>query len=99
MSDFGFSRDCNDTISTTEGPTGRNPKYCVPEVAEHAPRNYTSDFWSLGYVFVEMLTVLKGFGLDQLGTFISENGTGLSSYHANPEGVVTWLEVALELHQ
>lgn len=33
VTDFGLSRDCNDTRSTTEGPTGRTPKYASPEVA------------------------------------------------------------------
>ncbi|KAF2111877.1 kinase-like domain-containing protein [Lophiotrema nucula] len=92
ITDFGLSRDCNDTRSTTEGPTGRTEKYCAPEVADYAPRNNSSDVWSLGCVYLEMLTVLEGLRLDQLAEFILEMGTGLRSYHANMVAVSLWLD-------
>jgi serine/threonine protein kinase len=92
ITDFGLSKDCNDTRSTTEGPTGRTPKYCAPEVADHAPRSYSSDVWSLGCVYLEMLTVLKGTSVDQLSVFMREHGTTISSYHANMDAVSMWLQ-------
>jgi serine/threonine protein kinase len=36
------------------------PRYCALEVANHEPRNTSSDIWSLGVVFPEMTAVLKG---------------------------------------
>lgn len=34
--------------------------YMAPEVDDRVPRNNASDMWSLGLVFLEMLTVVKG---------------------------------------
>ncbi|KAJ4377289.1 hypothetical protein N0V83_000113 [Neocucurbitaria cava] len=91
ITDFGLARDCNDTRSTTEGPTGRTPKYAAPEVVMYAPRNFSSDIWSLGCVYLEMLTVLEGDNLEQLKHFMSENGTQNIHYHANEDGVDLWI--------
>lgn len=44
ITDFGFSRDCNETRSTTEGrPMGTTAKYNAPEVADHAERSFSAD--------------------------------------------------------
>ncbi|KAH8693312.1 kinase-like domain-containing protein [Phaeosphaeriaceae sp. PMI808] len=91
ITDFGLSKNCNDTRSTTEGPTGRTPKYCAPEVADYAPRNSSSDIWSLGCVFLEMLTVIKGVHLDELTSFLMEHGTGTTAYHSNADAVEQWM--------
>ncbi|KAF2814968.1 kinase-like protein, partial [Mytilinidion resinicola] len=60
LTDFRISRDCDNTRGTTEGPTPMTPKYAAPEAADYAPRNSSSDIWSLGCVFLEMITVVKG---------------------------------------
>lgn len=96
ITDFGLSRDCNHTRSTTEGPTGLTAKYCAPEVAEYAPRNSLSDIWSLGCVYLEMITVLKGVPLNELTNFIMSNGTGRTVYHCNLDAVMMWIK---QLHQ
>lgn len=92
LTDFGLSRDCNHTRSTTEGPTARTAKYCAPEVADYMPRSYSSDMFSLGCVFLEMLTVLKGHSLDEMSTFLSENGSHATQYPMNLAGVKSWME-------
>jgi serine/threonine protein kinase len=92
ITDFGLARDCNDTRSTTEGPTGKTPKYAAPEVVNYAPRSYSSDIWSLGCVYLEMLTVLGRVSLDQLSLFMSENGTGNTHYHDNKSAIDLWIE-------
>lgn len=92
LTDFGLSRDCNHTRSTTEGPTARTARYCAPEVADYMPRSYSSDMWSLGCVFLEMMSVLKGFAVEELSEFLAENGSHSGPYSMNQEAVKLWME-------
>ena len=61
LTDFGLSLDW-ETLSgsTTTADTGKTLVYAAPEVAQYQKRNSSSDIWSLGCVFLEMTTVLKG---------------------------------------
>ncbi|KAF1813505.1 kinase-like protein [Eremomyces bilateralis CBS 781.70] len=62
FTDFGISRDFTDAAgSTTFGTVNwSTARYCAPEVADRESRNTSSDIWSLGVVFLEMVAVLKG---------------------------------------
>ncbi|KAF2489178.1 kinase-like protein, partial [Lophium mytilinum] len=67
LADFGISLDWeNLSRSTTTEDSGKSWTYCAPEVANYEKRNSSSDIWSLGCVFLEMLTVLKGFTVHDL---------------------------------
>ncbi|KAF2492701.1 kinase-like protein, partial [Lophium mytilinum] len=57
LCDFGISRDWStDGRSTTEGNVFRyTQKYCAPEVIGQGSRNESSDIWSLGTVFLELI--------------------------------------------
>ena len=67
LTDFGISLDWeNLSRSTTVAESGKTPLYCAPEVANHQKRNSSSDIWSLGCVFLEMCTVLKGRRLEEM---------------------------------
>lgn len=71
---------------------GMTPRYCAPEVAEHNPRNTSSDIWSLGAVFLEMVVVLKGKTASDINIYFEENGSKDSFIRANPvalEGFIT----------
>jgi len=92
LTDFGLARDCNDTRSTSEGPTALSQRYCSPEVADKAPRSYSSDMWSLGCVFLEMLTVIRGVALTELLEFFRERGTGTAPYWSNEEAISGWIQ-------
>jgi serine/threonine protein kinase len=77
LTDFGLSFDFADathstTVSTVNGMTKR---YCAPEVAEYQPRNTSSDIWSLGIVFLEMLTTLKGRTVESMRQYFVQHGT------------------------
>jgi serine/threonine protein kinase len=63
--DFGISKDTNrDGECTTEGlPEFLTKKYSPPEVLENEKRNYAADVYSLGCVFIEMLSAL-GYSID-----------------------------------
>ncbi|OAG01189.1 uncharacterized protein CC84DRAFT_278192 [Paraphaeosphaeria sporulosa] len=55
LSDFGVSSMGEITASSKTMPLTR--QYCAPEVSEGVSRELASDVWSLGCVFLEMLTV------------------------------------------
>lgn len=93
LTDFGISLDWSEVgQSTTTGPTPRTARYCAPEVSDYAPRNTSSDMWSLGCIFLEIWTVLKGETVAGLYNFLENNGTSSSCYHLNGDGVARWIE-------
>ncbi|KAF1966647.1 hypothetical protein BU23DRAFT_560059 [Bimuria novae-zelandiae CBS 107.79] len=55
LSDFGVSSIGELTANSKTMPITR--QYCAPEVSEGISRELASDIWSLGCVFLEMLTV------------------------------------------
>ncbi|KAJ4358102.1 uncharacterized protein N0V89_002681 [Didymosphaeria variabile] len=55
LSDFGVSSIGEITRNSKTMPLTR--QYCAPEVSEGVSRELASDIWSLGCVFLEMLTV------------------------------------------
>ncbi|KAI0601706.1 kinase-like domain-containing protein [Biscogniauxia sp. FL1348] len=61
LSDFGIAFDWSEIgVTTTRDEQRKTTKYCSPELYKLKPRNSKSDIWSLGCVFLEMITVLKG---------------------------------------
>jgi serine/threonine protein kinase len=66
LCDFGISFDWSGSHATTEGPSAMTQGYCAPEVRYADPRDNSSDIWSLGRVFCDMLTVLAGKPMTQL---------------------------------
>ncbi|CAN9080896.1 unnamed protein product [Alternaria alternata] len=66
LCDFGISFDWSGSHATTEGPSAMTQGYCAPEVRYADPRDNSSDVWSLGRVFCDMLTVLAGKPMTQL---------------------------------
>ncbi|KAF2812036.1 kinase-like protein, partial [Mytilinidion resinicola] len=77
MTDFGTARDFNDkTRDTTVGkPAPYTPTYATPEVVDYAPRRLSSDVWSLGCVFLDMITILKGDMDENRKSFFSNKST------------------------
>ncbi|KAJ4300784.1 hypothetical protein N0V90_002872 [Kalmusia sp. IMI 367209] len=75
--DFGLSLDFTDADGSTSISmvNGMTPRYCAPEVALQEPRNTTSDIWSLGIVFMEMIVVLKGKTTQYMDEFFEQHGT------------------------
>ena len=74
LADFGLSRySINGDGNTTSGVATLSSQYCAPEVAAFAIRNESSDIWSLGCVFFEMVAVLKGWKIVELKYLGKEN--------------------------
>ncbi|PVH99328.1 hypothetical protein DM02DRAFT_435918 [Periconia macrospinosa] len=93
LTDFGISLDWSEIgHSTTTGPTPKTARYCAPEVSEYEPRNTSSDMWSLGCVFLEIWTVLKGETVANLHAFLEANLTLSSCYHLNTEATFQWMK-------
>jgi serine/threonine protein kinase len=75
---------------------GRTPKYCAPEVADHEPRNTSSDIWSLGVVFLEMTAVLKSRTVEYMYNFLKEHGSGQAYVRTNPTGTRALIKMLKE---
>jgi serine/threonine protein kinase len=94
FTDFGISYDFSDATggrSTTRSERpDRTVRYCSPEVMDPGARhNTSSDIWSLGCVFLEMMAVV---GDDMVRTstdiqdFLSGNGSRQLNYNRNIDG-------------
>ncbi|KAJ5383095.1 hypothetical protein N7517_001006 [Penicillium concentricum] len=89
FTDFGLSLDFEDaTGSTTVGMVNYSTaRYCAPEVALSEPRNTSSDIWSLGVVFLEMIVVLKGRTIKWMDDFLGAHGSYQTYVRSNPTGL------------
>jgi tetratricopeptide (TPR) repeat protein len=99
FTDFGLAFDFTDeegstTVSMVNGMT---PKYCAPEVANHEPRNTSSDVWSLGVVFLEMTAVLKGRTVEYMYNFLKEHGSEQAYVRTNPTGTLALITELKEI--
>ena len=97
FTDFGLAKDLAGKPSTrTDGPIrARSSMYCASEIARNKPRDESSDTFSLGCVFLEMLTV---FCEIPIGEFLSHRRPVQDgAFHANPRQVRTWID-RLEEH-
>jgi len=67
LCDFGISHTWTDSENgTTEGYSSFTQRYAAPEVFRmDASRNSKADIWSLGCVFLEVISVIKGYSFDQ----------------------------------
>lgn len=67
IADFGTAFQWSDSTRGTTRDRGApaTPWYMAPELDVRDSRNAATDMWSLGIVFLEMLTVLKRFNLDR----------------------------------
>ncbi|KAL5426249.1 hypothetical protein PMIN05_011727 [Paraphaeosphaeria minitans] len=81
LCDFGISRDWSKAEhSTTEDEVLKlTPRYCAPEVFGREPRNTKSDVWSLGCVFFEIISVVKGYPMEELNSFLLDASEDQSS--------------------
>jgi serine/threonine protein kinase len=83
FTDFGLSRDADGMGSTTSGPTAKTVRYCAPEVFADGKRNSSSDLWSLGCIFLELVAVLKEWKMEDFHAYFEENGTQNPYFHNN----------------
>ena len=79
ITDFGTALDWSQRgRDTTNDPTTPfTEHYMAPEVANRSAssRNSSSDVWSLGVVFLDMVTVLRGGSIKDFRAFLTTHGT------------------------
>lgn len=96
LCDFGISRDWSQAEhSTTEDEVLKlTPRYSAPEVSGRDPRNTGSDVWSLGCVFFEIISVVKGYPMEELNSFLHKASDGQSSrgLWCALDATIAWME-------
>lgn len=71
------------------------PRYCSPEAANFEPRNSSSDIWSLGCVFLELVKILKGETIDSMKEFFATHGSRSQFFRSNPGAIKEWTQVLI----
>ncbi|KAI9747624.1 MAG: S-(hydroxymethyl)glutathione dehydrogenase, partial [Chaenotheca gracillima] len=97
--DFGLSQAFATSVTTkTYGKDGMQgtPRYVAPEIAGSKARGRSSDVFSLGCVFAEVLTVLSRMRLAAFASYLGPPGS--RAYCAHPEKVLRWLFHTRALH-
>lgn len=91
LADFGVAKTFNDFESTTSTSGHMTRKYCSPETALDGYRGRKSDIFSLGCVFLEMLSFLLQDDGTSFYDYQQKNFTGDGVYHQNLSEIREWL--------
>ena len=96
VGDFGAAHDFSRKERSTTWSTGpRTSRYMPPEIARdpHSPRNYATDIWSLGVVFLEMTAVLRGQALKSFRSYLIAHGTKHQFVYGNQAATHSYFEL------
>ena len=96
LTDFGTAFDWSKTghsMTRSNARDPRTPRYQSPEVAIASEFHRSSDIWSLGVLFLEMVTVLRGKELREMDNFLQNHGNHHTEIHSNLESAMNWFEV------
>lgn len=87
LADFGIAHIWeNLTRVTNTADSGKTVIYAAPEVVRVERINTAADMWSLGCVFLEMVTILKGKTVQDMRNYFREQSDS-SSFHENAESI------------
>ncbi|ERF69460.1 hypothetical protein EPUS_07275 [Endocarpon pusillum Z07020] len=91
---FGIARDWLAQVkSTTTGEIGPiSMAYAAPEVVAKEPRSTSADIWSLGCVYLDMITVLKGETSTSKLTYFRGHGSSGEYPRNNMEAFRDWVK-------
>ncbi|KAF2022661.1 kinase-like protein [Setomelanomma holmii] len=88
VTDFGTATDFSVlTTSATENGERGTPKYFAPEVAVYDPSGRAADIFSMGCIFLEIITLCVGYCLGETVQLRSQND---KSFHANLDTIDMW---------
>lgn len=94
LTDFGTAFDWSKTgqsMTQSNAKDFRTPRYQSPEAAS-GQFHRSSDIWSLGVVFLEMVTILRGRELADMDKFLQSHGQNVVYIHNNLEAAMNWFE-------
>ncbi|KAL8828266.1 MAG: hypothetical protein Q9191_002687 [Dirinaria sp. TL-2023a] len=100
LTDFGTAFDWSKTgqsMTLSNAKDSRTPRYQSPESAL-GEFHRSSDIWSLGVMFLEMVTSLRGKTLGEMDFFLQGHGQCATSIHLNIEGAMNWFEQLQAYH-
>lgn len=92
-SDFGHSSIIPDDESTVSDAGFVTKQYSAPEI-KHGRRGKPSDVWSLGCVFLELITIMLHQSVTELYDVKKENLGRIQrdqSYSSNPKALAQWI--------
>ncbi|KAI9802307.1 MAG: hypothetical protein M1833_001813 [Piccolia ochrophora] len=93
VTDFDISKDFEEqTQSKSTGPTPKTRRYCAPEVANYDGRGRAADVYSLGCVYLEMMSVVAGKSMVDVRDYFGDE-YGEDAFHENPDKVASWIVV------
>jgi serine/threonine protein kinase len=110
LADFGIAHVQKNPNDITEEKTGKTFRYASPETLRNKGRTMGADIFSLGAVFVEMMTIAFGIPLKQLHRFrndiacsekkeLTDDDTARRKEYANTlERLGKWLDHLKGLH-
>ncbi|KAK1240299.1 hypothetical protein MKX08_007741 [Trichoderma sp. CBMAI-0020] len=95
MTDFGISLDWSETLRTTMvGPAAQTPMYSAPEVTrEDQSRDSSSDVWSLGCVFLEMISVFMELKVEDVKNYLKAKSPANPTYKKNSIAIQQWIKI------
>lgn len=97
IGDFGAALDYSTTSHSTtrdrDVPTTR--EYMSPEAARGSKKGPPSDLWSLGLIFLDMVTVLAGRSLSEWKRCLQKRATSSGGFYAyeNAASITEWLNL------
>lgn len=97
ITDFGMALDWSASGNTTTYEDLRKTRlYCAPEVENEDAKRSSADIWSLGCVYLEMMTVLKGKSIKSIRPFFMSKGSEHGYYYASQKGIDGWVKMLRE---
>jgi serine/threonine protein kinase len=91
LADFGVAKEFVDLESTTSTSGNMTRQYCSPETARKGCRGRRSDIFSLGCVFVEMLSFLFDGELGVFKSFQNTHFIGDGTFQENLVAMEDWM--------
>ncbi|KAL9125628.1 MAG: hypothetical protein Q9217_005195, partial [Psora testacea] len=96
LTDFGTAFDWSQTgqsMTRSNASDARTARYMSPEVAHCGEFHRSSDIWSLGIVFLEMVTILRGKSIPEMDEYVLEHGNKTHNIYNNLEAAMGWFDV------
>jgi serine/threonine protein kinase len=96
LADFGLSTSfAPQDHSQTDRPSARTAKYCAPEVYNYESHGRSADIFSLGCVFLEILSVICRKSPNEFADFRSAENEEDESFRGNLNRVLEWVDRVL----